>query len=96
MPDLLTQALAFKGLAWVALAALVAGVVRGFSGFGTALIYLPVAAQVMPPVWAILSLAAMDVRIALANPHAATACFLAEATDARVCAKVEELFAQVR
>ncbi|MGR3637803.1 MAG: TSUP family transporter [Shimia sp.] len=57
----LPQALAFEGLAWVALAAFVAGIVRGFSGFGTALIYLPVAAQVMPPLWTILSLAAVDV-----------------------------------
>ncbi|MCP4819343.1 MAG: sulfite exporter TauE/SafE family protein [Shimia sp.] len=61
MPDLLYQALALEGLAWVALAAFVAGIVRGFSGFGTALIYLPVAAQVMPPLWTILSLAAMDI-----------------------------------
>ncbi|WP_270729877.1 sulfite exporter TauE/SafE family protein [Shimia sp. Alg240-R146] len=71
MPELLTQALAFEGLAWVALAAFVAGVVRGFSGFGTALIYLPVAAQVMPPVWAILSLAAMDVLAPAPNIPAA-------------------------
>lgn len=61
MPDLLTQALALEGLAWVALAAFVAGIIRGFTGFGTALIYLPVAAQVMPPLWTILSLAAMDI-----------------------------------
>lgn len=32
----------------VAAAALVAGLVRGFAGFGTAMIYLPVAAQVSP------------------------------------------------
>ncbi|GAA6178633.1 sulfite exporter TauE/SafE family protein [Shimia sp. NS0008-38b] len=60
MPDLLTQALAFDGLAWVILAAFVAGIVRGFSGFGTALIYLPIAAQFMPPIWAIVTLASMD------------------------------------
>ncbi len=33
---------------FVAIAALVAGTVRGFAGFGTAMIYLPVAAQVSP------------------------------------------------
>ncbi len=60
-PDLLTQALAIDGLAWVALAAFVAGIVRGFSGFGTALIYLPIAAQVMPPLWAMVSLAGLDI-----------------------------------
>ncbi|MDP2518795.1 sulfite exporter TauE/SafE family protein [Shimia thalassica] len=67
MPDLLTQALALPGLPWVILAAFVAGIVRGFSGFGTALVYLPVAAQFMPPVWAILSVAAMDILGPLPN-----------------------------
>ena len=60
-PDALTQALALEGLAWVALAAFVAGIVRGFAGFGTAMIYLPIAAQVMPPLWAIVTLAGMDI-----------------------------------
>lgn len=61
MPDFLTQALALDGLAWVAAAAFVAGIVRGFAGFGTAMIYLPIAAQIMPPVWAITTLASMDI-----------------------------------
>ncbi|MEQ9694084.1 sulfite exporter TauE/SafE family protein [Shimia sp. SDUM112013] len=61
MPDLLSEALAFEGLIWIGLAAFVAGMVRGFAGFGTALVYLPVAAQFMPPVWAILTVAAMDI-----------------------------------
>ena len=37
-----------------------AGVVRGFAGFGTAMIYLPVAAQVLGPFAAITTLIAMD------------------------------------
>lgn len=61
MPDVLTQALAVEGLVWVALAAFVAGIVRGFAGFGTAMIYLPVAAQFMPPLWAIVTLAGLDI-----------------------------------
>jgi uncharacterized membrane protein YfcA len=57
-------------------AALVAGIVRGFSGFGTAMIYLPVAAQALPPLWAIVTLVVMDLfgpipnlRRALADAH---------------------------
>jgi len=49
------------GLGWLALAGFVAGTVRGFSGFGTALVFMPVAAQVLPPLWAIITVALMDV-----------------------------------
>ena len=38
-----------------------AGVVRGFSGFGSAMIFLPVAGQFMPPVSALTVLTVMDV-----------------------------------
>ena len=48
------------GLLWLGLAALLAGVVRGFSGFGTALVYVPLAALVLPPVWVVVTLTAMD------------------------------------
>ncbi|MGX9350128.1 sulfite exporter TauE/SafE family protein [Shimia sp. W99] len=61
MPDALWQVLDLPGVYWAILAAFVAGIVRGFSGFGTALIYLPVAAQVMPPIWAVITLTVMDV-----------------------------------
>ena len=50
MPEILSEALALPGLWLLILGALVAGIVRGFSGFGTAMIYLPIAAQVMPPI----------------------------------------------
>lgn len=60
MPDILTQALATEGLVWICLAALIAGTVRGFAGFGTAMIYLPVASQFLSPVAAIVTLVVMD------------------------------------
>lgn len=61
MPDILAQALAIPGVIWVFAGSFVAGVVRGFAGFGTGMIFLPVAAQVLEPVWAIIALIVMDV-----------------------------------
>ncbi|MBJ6370683.1 sulfite exporter TauE/SafE family protein [Sedimentitalea arenosa] len=61
MPDTLAQVLALPGLGWLIAAAFLAGTVRGFSGFGTAMVYLPVAAQVISPLWAIVTLVVMDV-----------------------------------
>ncbi len=61
MPDGLIQALALPGLGWLILAVLIAGTVRGFSGFGTALIYLPVAGMFLPPVWTLITLVTMDI-----------------------------------
>lgn len=60
MPDLLAQALALPGLGWLVMIAFTAGLVRGFVGFGTALIFLPVAAQIIDPVWAVTVLIVMD------------------------------------
>ena len=37
-----------------------AGLVRGFSGFGTAMIYLPVASQFLTPFEALITLMVMD------------------------------------
>lgn len=45
----------------LAFASALAGVVRGFSGFGTALIFLPLAGLVIPPIWAISAVAIMGV-----------------------------------
>jgi uncharacterized protein len=61
MPEALAEALAFDGLIWLILGTVLAGFVRGFSGFGTALIFMPVAGQLMPPLWALTVLVVMDV-----------------------------------
>ncbi|PIL13674.1 hypothetical protein P775_27310 [Puniceibacterium antarcticum] len=48
MPDLLAQTLAMPGL-WALIGVVfVAGVVYGFAGFGSALVYMPLAASLMP------------------------------------------------
>ena len=60
MIELFSQALATEGLLWLVLAASVAGVVRGFSGFGTAMIFLPVAGQILSPFEALTVLMVMD------------------------------------
>lgn len=49
MPDALSQALETQGLVWLLLTIAIAGIVRGFTGFGTALIFVPVAGIFLPP-----------------------------------------------
>ncbi|MCT4555660.1 MAG: sulfite exporter TauE/SafE family protein [Pelagimonas sp.] len=64
MPEIwsgLTALPAQVGLGWIVLAAFLGGMVRGFTGFGTALVYLPVAAQFLDPFIAIITLTIMDV-----------------------------------
>lgn len=60
MPDVLVGALQTPGLYYLVSAAILAGIVRGFSGFGTALVYLPVAAQFLSPFAALTTLILMD------------------------------------
>lgn len=47
-------------LGWLFLGSILAGLVRGFSGFGTAMVFLPFAASVMSPIWAITVMIVMD------------------------------------
>lgn len=49
MHDLLSSVLATPGLVWLAAAIGIAGIVRGFTGFGTALIFVPVAGIFLEP-----------------------------------------------
>ncbi|MEE9428435.1 MAG: sulfite exporter TauE/SafE family protein [Paracoccaceae bacterium] len=60
MPDFIASATATPGLIWLIVAVLAAGTVRGFAGFGTAMIFLPVAAKFLSPFEAITALIAMD------------------------------------
>lgn len=46
---------------WLLLGAGLAGIVRGFTGFGTAMVYLPFAGAVVSPVAALVSLITMDI-----------------------------------
>ena len=48
------------GLALLVGVALLAGLVRGFSGFGTALVYIPLASLVLPPIWVLVTMTVMD------------------------------------
>lgn len=57
MPDL---GVGTADLIWVAGVAILAGLVRGFSGFGTALIYVPLASLALPPLWVLVTLTVMD------------------------------------
>ncbi len=61
IPADLAAAIATPGLIWIAAGALVAGCVRGFSGFGAALVFLPVAGGFLSPLWALIVLTVMDV-----------------------------------
>jgi uncharacterized membrane protein YfcA len=49
MPEILAAALATPGLPWLLATIAVAGIVRGFTGFGTALIFVPVAGIFLEP-----------------------------------------------
>lgn len=53
MPDLLLAALDTAGLGWILLTTWIAGVVYGFTGFGAALIFMPVGVIFLPPAVAI-------------------------------------------
>ncbi|MAC78402.1 MAG: hypothetical protein CML66_10100 [Rhodobacteraceae bacterium] len=60
MPDILAEVLGYPGLGWLIAAALLAGAVRGFAGFGTGMVFVPVAAQVLNPFWVLLVVLVMD------------------------------------
>jgi uncharacterized membrane protein YfcA len=60
VPEAIAGALSTPGLVWLIAAALIAGLVRGFAGFGSAMVFMPVAAQVLPPVSTLTALLVMD------------------------------------
>lgn len=57
MPEALAAAIAAPGLFWLVAAALAAGTLYGFAGFGAALLFMPVAARVTDPLTAVPSFA---------------------------------------
>ncbi len=56
----IAHAFATDGLPVLIAAVFLAGVVRGFSGFGTAMVYMPFAGSVLPPVWALITVIIFD------------------------------------
>ncbi len=60
MTQVWAEALAYPGLWFLVFGAALAGMVRGFSGFGTAMVFVPIAAQVLPPIWVITAMLVMD------------------------------------
>jgi len=58
--DILTQVLSYEGLLLLCAAAFVAGVVRGFAGFGTGMVFIPIAALVADPIPVILMMLTFD------------------------------------
>ena len=71
MPDILASALATDGLICLVLAVFTAGLVRGFAGFGSAMIIMPVASSVLPPVEAVIFLICAELVGPLPNARAA-------------------------
>lgn len=60
MPDLVATALALPGLWWLVAAIVAAGLVRGFTGFGSALIIMPAASSVLDPFAALAFLTVVE------------------------------------
>ncbi len=71
MPEILSSAFQTEGLIWLVLAVFIAGLVRGFSGFGSAMIIMPVASSVLSPVEAVIFLVAAELVGPLPNLRAA-------------------------
>jgi hypothetical protein len=71
MPDALLAAFATDGLIWLVAAVCVAGLVRGFAGFGSAMIIMPVASSVLSPVEAVIFLTAAELLGPLPNLRSA-------------------------
>lgn len=68
---MLASALATDGLIWLVVAVFIAGLVRGFAGFGSAMIIMPVASSVLSPVEAVIFLVCTELVGPLPNAPAA-------------------------
>lgn len=57
MPEALAAALALPALPWLCAAAVLAGTVYGFAGFGAALVFMPISVALVPPAMAVAAFA---------------------------------------
>ena len=71
MPDLIATAIALPGLWWLICAIIAAGLVRGFTGFGSAMIIMPAASSVLDPFVALAFLTVVEFWGPLPNLRAA-------------------------
>jgi len=71
MPDIISSAFATQGLIWLVLVVCVAGLVRGFAGFGSAMIIMPVASSILSPVEAVIFLTTTELIGPIPNAPAA-------------------------
>lgn len=71
MLDALSASFQTEGLIWLIIAVLIAGLVRGFAGFGSAMIIMPAASSVLSPVEAVIFLVAVELLGPLPNLPAA-------------------------
>jgi uncharacterized membrane protein YfcA len=60
MPESFAATLATEGLLFLSIGAFLAGLVRGFTGFGTAMVFMPIAAQFLGPFGALTTMLVMD------------------------------------
>lgn len=67
MLDAIGSALSTDGLIWLVSAVFVAGLVRGFAGFGSAMIIMPIASSVLSPIEAVIFLVATEMLGPLPN-----------------------------
>ena len=71
MLEALSDALATEGLIWLVIAVIAAGLVRGFSGFGSAMIIMPAASSVLAPVEAVIFMVVAELVGPITNFRAA-------------------------
>nr|WP_171178775.1 sulfite exporter TauE/SafE family protein [Ruegeria sp. HKCCD8929] len=89
MPDALHAALATPGLIWLCLTIGAAGLVRGFTGFGTAMIFVPVGTQFLPVADVVFMMAATGIFSTMAlAPQAWRECDKGEVSTLALAAAV--------
>lgn len=71
MPETLVALWDSQGLPWLIVSVFIAGLVRGFSGFGSAMIIMPVASSFMAPIEAVIFLVLVELVGPLPNLRAA-------------------------